>query len=124
MKPALGVLFLEKSSPSLLSLLLKTAMPLHINSEIIVTIEKPVAGGRMLARHEGQIVFVAGAIPGERVRARIARVSKQVAFADTVGVLDASSDRRAVDADWACGGSHYAHVLYERQLRLKSEVIE
>ena len=61
---------------------------LQLNSEIIVTIEKPVAGGRMLARHEGQIVFVAGAIPGERVRVRINRVSKHLAFADTVGVLE------------------------------------
>ena len=39
-------------------------------------------------------------------------------------MLEQSSDRRAVDADWACGGSFYAHVSYERQLRLKSEVIE
>ena len=29
-----------------------------------LTIEKPVPGGRMLARHEGQIVFVAGSHPG------------------------------------------------------------
>ena len=64
-------------------------MSLQPNSEIIVTIEKPVAGGRMLARHEGQIVFVAGAIPGERVRVRIERVSKHLAFADTVEVLEA-----------------------------------
>lgn len=98
-------------------------MPLQPNSEITVTIEKPVAGGRMLARHEGQIVFVAGAIPGERVRVRVERVSKQLAFADTVEVLDQSSDRRTIDADWACGGSFYAHVSYERQLRLKSDVI-
>src|SRR5688572_23968186 len=98
-------------------------MSLQPNSEIIVTIEKPVAGGRMLARHEGQIVFVAGAIPGERVRVRMARVSKQVAFADTVAVLDQSDDRRSLDADWACGGSLYAHVSYERQLRLKSDVV-
>jgi tRNA/tmRNA/rRNA uracil-C5-methylase (TrmA/RlmC/RlmD family) len=99
-------------------------MSLHPQTEIIVTIEKPVAGGRMLARHDGQIVFIAGAIPGERVRARVSRVSKQLAFADTVGVLDASTDRRSVDVDWTCGGAHYAHVSYERQLRLKSEVIE
>jgi 23S rRNA (uracil1939-C5)-methyltransferase len=99
-------------------------MSLQINSEISVTIEKPVAGGRMLGRHEGQIVLVAGAIPGERVRVRINRVSKHLAFADTVGVLEQSSDRRAIDADWTCGGSYYAHVSYERQLRLKSEVIE
>jgi 23S rRNA (uracil1939-C5)-methyltransferase len=98
-------------------------MALQPNSEIIVTIEKPVAGGRMLARHEGQIVLVAGAIPGERVRVRLERLSKQVAFASTIAVLDESSDRRTRDADWACGGSFYAHVSYERQMRLKSEVI-
>ena len=98
-------------------------MSLQPNSEIIVTIEKPVAGGRMLARHDGQIVFVAGAIPGERVRVRIDRVSKQLAFADTVAVLDQSADRRSIDTDWSCGGSFYAHVSYERQLRLKSDVI-
>jgi 23S rRNA (uracil1939-C5)-methyltransferase len=98
-------------------------MPLQPDTEIIVTIEKAVAGGRMLARHEGQIVFVAGAIPGECVRVRIERVSKHLAFADTVEVLEPSGDRRSVDADWACGGSFYAHVSYERQLRLKADVI-
>lgn len=98
-------------------------MPLQPTSEITVTIEKPVAGGRMLARHEGQIVFVAGAIPGERVRVRIERVSTHMAFGDTVEVLERSGDRRDLDADWACGGSFYAHVSYERQLQLKSEVI-
>jgi tRNA/tmRNA/rRNA uracil-C5-methylase (TrmA/RlmC/RlmD family) len=98
-------------------------MPLQLNSEIIVTIDKPVAGGRMLARHEGQIVFVAGAIPGERVRVRIERVAKHLAFATTVEVLDQSSDRRALDADWACGGSLYAHVAYARQLQMKSDVV-
>ena len=98
-------------------------MPLAPNTEVIVTIEKPVAGGRMLARHDGQIVLVAGAIPGERVRVRIDRLSKQVAFGETVAVLDPSGDRRKADSDWACGGAFYAHVSYQRQLLLKSEVI-
>lgn len=78
----------------------------------------------MIARHDGQVVFVAGAIPGERVRARIDRVSKQLAFADTVEVLEASADRRSLDADWACGGSFYSHISYQRQLRLKAQVVE
>lgn len=98
-------------------------MPLQPNTEIVVTIDKPVAGGRMLARHDGQIVFVAGAIPGERVRVRVERVAKHMAFAETIEVLDQSPDRRALDVDWTCGGSFYAHVAYERQLQLKSEVI-
>jgi 23S rRNA (uracil1939-C5)-methyltransferase len=88
-----------------------------------LTVEKPVSGGRMLARHDGQIVLVAGAIPGERVRARVDRVTKQVAFAETIEVLAASADRRGAGVDWACGGSLYAHISYERQLTLKSDVI-
>lgn len=88
-----------------------------------LTIERAVAGGRMLARHEGQIVFVQGAIPGERVRARIERRQKQVLFANTIEVLEASADRRSPHCDLACGGSAYAHIQYDRQRRLKGEII-
>jgi tRNA/tmRNA/rRNA uracil-C5-methylase (TrmA/RlmC/RlmD family) len=93
------------------------------DTELTLTIEKPVAGGRMLARHDGQIVFVAGAIPGERVRARVERVSKHLAFADTIQVIDPSADRREPEVDWACGGSLYAHITHARQLALKSELV-
>ena len=44
---------------------------MYAGDEVELTVEKPVAGGRMLARHEGRIVFVYGAIPGERVRAAL-----------------------------------------------------
>jgi 23S rRNA (uracil1939-C5)-methyltransferase len=77
----------------------------------------------MLARHDGQVVLVWGAIPGERVRARIERSGKGVLFAETVDVLAASPDRRAGLADWRCGGNVLAHVAYERQLHIKSEII-
>jgi len=90
---------------------------------IEVAIERPVAGGRMLARHGGQIVFVAGAIPGERVRARIERVNRQAAWAQVVDVLEASADRRTPAYDPACGGAFYAHIGYERQRQIKSDVI-
>jgi tRNA/tmRNA/rRNA uracil-C5-methylase (TrmA/RlmC/RlmD family) len=98
-------------------------MSLHIGSELILTAEKPVAGGRMLARHDGQIVLVAGAIPGERVRARVERVTRQLAFAGTIDVIEESADRRASNVDWACGGSLYAHISYSRQLSLKAELV-
>jgi tRNA/tmRNA/rRNA uracil-C5-methylase (TrmA/RlmC/RlmD family) len=77
----------------------------------------------MLARHNGQVVLVWGAIPGERVRARIERSGKGVLFAETVDVLAASPDRRAGLADWRCGGNVLAHVSYERQRQIKSEII-
>src|SRR5687767_13296636 len=96
---------------------------LNAGDVIELTVEKPAAGGRMLARHDGRIVFVHGAIPGERVRARIERVERQLAFAATVEILEASPDRREPRVDLACGSS-YAHIQYARQLALKSAVIQ
>jgi 23S rRNA (uracil1939-C5)-methyltransferase len=98
-------------------------MTVEIGSEITIEIEKPVAGGRMLARHEGQVVLVWGAIPGERIRARIERVGRGVLYAETSEVLAPSADRRDAGPDWRCGGNVFAHIAYERQLRLKAEII-
>src|SRR5687767_11963793 len=91
---------------------------------ITLDVEKPAAGGRMLARHQGRVVLVWGAIPGERVAARIERVGKGLAYAETVDVLSTSVDRRPVGGDWRCGGNVFAHVSYARQLQLKGQIIQ
>jgi tRNA/tmRNA/rRNA uracil-C5-methylase (TrmA/RlmC/RlmD family) len=96
---------------------------LKAHDEIELTIEKPAAGGRMIARHEGQVVLVSGAIPGERVRARVQRADRSVAYATVVDLIEPHRDRRQTTADWSCGGNVYAFIAYERQLRLKSEII-
>jgi 23S rRNA (uracil1939-C5)-methyltransferase len=93
------------------------------NCTVELVVEKPAAGGRMVARADGQVILVAGAIPGERVVARIARVAKGVAFADTIAVVDASPDRREPFVDRQCGGSLYSYIAYPRQLAIKSAVI-
>ncbi len=91
---------------------------------VTLDIEKAAAGGRMLGRHHGQVVLVWGAIPGERVDARVERVAKGVVYASTAAVVSASPDRRAAAADWRCGGSVLAHVEYPRQLAIKGQIIE
>jgi 23S rRNA (uracil1939-C5)-methyltransferase len=88
-----------------------------------LTIDRPAAGGRMIARVEGRVVLVGGAIPGEHVQARIERVAKGVVFAETIAVDEPSADRRAPFTDPACGGCLYAHIAYPRQLEIKSQVI-
>jgi 23S rRNA (uracil1939-C5)-methyltransferase len=93
-------------------------------ARLTLEIEKPAAGGRMLARYAGQIVLVAGTIPGERVIARVERVGKGVAFADAEEVLAASADRRSAATDWRCGGNAFSHVAYPRQLALKAQIIQ
>jgi len=87
-----------------------------------LTIEKPAAGGRMIARAGGLVVLVSGAIPGERVRAVVERVGKGVAYAAVVAVDEPSADRREA-GDLLCGGCLYSHIAYSRQLGLKSLVI-
>ena len=98
-------------------------MALETGQRVELAIEKPAAGGRMLARHDGQVVLVQGSIPGERVLARIGRVERQLAFADTIEVLTASPDRRDPAVDLACGGCLYAHIAYDRQRALKADVV-
>jgi len=77
----------------------------------------------MIARHDGAIVFVSGAIPGEVVDIEIEKVQRGTAWAATRAVVDRSPDR--VDApDGACGGSVFAHIAYQRQRWLKSQIID
>ncbi len=97
---------------------------LNVGQTLSLTIEKPAAGGRMIARADGQVVLVSGAIPGEQVTARVERVGRGVAYADVVTVDEPSADRRAVSADPLCGGCLYAHITYARQLEVKGLVIE
>lgn len=87
-------------------------------------VERPAAGGRMIARFEGAVLLVAGAIPGERVQVRVTRVEKRVAFAEVVRVLEASPDRREPLGDPACGGCVYAAIAYPRQVALKGAIIQ
>jgi 23S rRNA (uracil1939-C5)-methyltransferase len=91
--------------------------------QLTLAIERPAAGGRMIARADGRIVLVSGGIPGERVRAAVEHVRGGVIYARAVTIEDASADRRPAMCDPACGGSTYAYIGYPRQLALKAEIV-
>ncbi len=97
--------------------------PLRPGDVVTLDIERPAAGGRMIARADGQVVLVAGAIPGERVSARVERIGKGVVFASAESIDRPSPDRRPVATDPQCGGGLYAHIDYDRQRALKAQVI-
>jgi 23S rRNA (uracil1939-C5)-methyltransferase len=90
---------------------------------VTLRIDKPAAGGRMIARHDGAVVLVMGGIPGEEVEAEVEKVQRNTAWGRTTRVIEPSPDRVAADEDWACGGNVYSHIRYERQLDLKREII-
>ena len=84
----------------------------------------------MIARHEGAIVFVAGAIPGEVVEAEVEKVQRGTGWAITRSVIERSPDRvpEAADgtspSDGGCGGNVLAHIAYDRQRSIKAAIIE
>lgn len=88
-----------------------------------LTIERPAAGGRMIARHDGAIVFVSGAIPGEVVEAQVEKVQRGTVWATARTILERSPDRVAAP-DGACGGSVFAHIAYDRQRVIKTAIID
>jgi 23S rRNA (uracil1939-C5)-methyltransferase len=96
---------------------------LAVGDELQLRIDKPAAGGWMIARNNGQVVLVSGAIPGETVLARVERSGKGVVFARVVSVVDPSVDRRDPFTDPLCGGCLYAHIAYPRQLEIKGQVV-
>jgi len=93
--------------------------------EITLTCDQMVYGGDAFGRHEGQAVFVAGAIGGERVRARIVQRRRGFLRAEVVAVEEASGARTAppCSAFPACGGCQWQHIAYPDQLRFKRQVV-
>ena len=67
--------------------------PFEYHQEIELTIERLGNLGQGIARVDGWVVFVAYALPGERVRARVFRNQKSYSEADLIEVLEPSPDR-------------------------------
>ncbi|MFI6786959.1 class I SAM-dependent RNA methyltransferase [Nonomuraea sp. NPDC050383] len=88
----------------------------------------PVAhGGWCVARHEGRVVFVRHALPGERVVAAVTEETSRFLRADAVEILEPSPDRVVPPCPYAgpgrCGGCDWQHATLEAQRALKAEVV-
>ncbi|HUD72907.1 MAG TPA: 23S rRNA (uracil(1939)-C(5))-methyltransferase RlmD [Dongiaceae bacterium] len=82
--------------------------------------------GRGVARHAGLVLFVDGALPGERVRARVTEVRKAFAEAATVAILDPSPHRPPPLCRHfgECGGCDLQHLAIEAQGEAKRRQLE
>ncbi len=89
--------------------------------EVEVTIDSLANGGAGVARAEGFVVFVRGAVPGDRVRARIEKSKRSFAEARAVEILEPSTDR--VEPAWPHPGAPWQVLPYERQLEEKQRQV-
>ncbi len=87
-----------------------------------MTIDTLAYGGAGVARTDGYVVFVSGAVPGDRVRAVIGKRKRNWAEARTVEILAPSPDRVAPVADHP--GAPWQILPYARQLEVKAEQVD
>ena len=101
-------------------------MELAKNQEHIVAIEGYGEGGMGVARIDGRVVFVHGALRGETCRVLILKTLKSVAFAKVLEVIEPSGARVESDCPYfpRCGGCTYRHMSYEEELRLKKQRVQ
>ena len=101
-------------------------MELAKNQEHTVTIEGYGEGGMGVARIDGRVVFVHGALRGEKCRVLILKTLKSVAFAKVLEVIEPSGARIESDCPYfpRCGGCTYRHMSYEEELRLKKQRVQ
>ena len=112
--------------------------PLHqFRPRLTVTVGPVAHGGHCVARHEGRVIFVRHALPGETVEINLTDNSDDAKFwrADVTSVLVASPDRvphfwpeadalRAAARNVApVGGAEYGHISRPAQRKLKTAVV-
>jgi len=81
--------------------------------------------GKGLGRLSGLAIFVAGAVPGDKVSTRITRLKKRYALAETITLLEASAARVQPPCPYYqdCGGCSMLELSYDEQLRIKRKNI-
>jgi 23S rRNA (uracil1939-C5)-methyltransferase len=87
-----------------------------------LTVDSLAHGGNGVARRDGYVVFVAGAVPGDRVRAVVGKAKKAYAEARTVEIVEPSPDRVPAAADHP--GAPWQVLPYERQLAEKAAQVD
>jgi len=83
------------------------------DSTVSLVAEKLVGGGRAIAHHDGSTWMVAGALPGERVRAAVTRRRAGIVEARTLEVVSEPHPARLKDPcprAEVCGGCDWPHV--------------
>lgn len=98
---------------------------IFVNEERELHIDNLGSNGEGVA-HTPLTVFVAGALPGEDVLARITMVKKNYAVASLINIISKSPDRVEPECKYyeKCGGCQLQHLSYEAQLKMKRQQVE
>ena len=99
--------------------------------DLLLSIEKLIYGGDGLARSpagadgRSMAVFVPFVLPGERVEVEFRQEKSGFARASVAHLIETSPGRVEARCPYfqRCGGCHYQHIPYARQLEFKAEIL-
>ncbi len=104
------------------------AQPLQKNQLLPLTVDRFGMDAEGVCRYgeQGFCVFVPGALPGERIMARIVKVEKRHAFARIEEIIEPSQNRRVPRCPVykRCGGCVAQHMAYEASLAFKRAQVQ
>jgi len=88
-------------------------------------VEKLSHDGRGIARQDGKILFVDGALPGETVMAKVVSTRSKFDELRTLEVLTAAPDRQTPPCEFAdlCGGCSLQHMSSDAQIGFKEDTL-
>jgi len=100
----------------------------NVGDRITVTVGGIAHGGHCVARHDGRVIFLRYAIPGEEVIAEITDVTSKFARGLAIEILKASPDRVSAPCNLArpggCGGCDFQHIEISAQRKLKCQIVK
>ena len=104
----------------------KAVKPVRFGEQIEIEIDSMAFGGDAVGRYKDFAIFVKGALPGERIQARVTLVKDHYAVAETIEVLRPSPDRVTPPCPIfeECGGCQWQHFDYNRQLLTKTQFVK
>jgi len=99
--------------------------PVKQGDTVELEIEKFADKGKSLARIDGYVVFVEGAVPGDRIKAYVHNTRSSYAEAKLDTLLTPSEYRTTPRCRYAdtCGGCKWQHVTYDAQLDAKRQSV-
>ncbi len=92
---------------------------------LTLKIESTAFGSEGLARYDGRVIFVSGAVPGERVEVQIVKKRRDYAKAKVVSFIHRSQHRQNAPCGHfpVCGGCKLQDISYPYQLEMKREIV-
>jgi 23S rRNA (uracil1939-C5)-methyltransferase len=98
---------------------------LHRGDELQLEITDAAFEGKAVARHDGMVIFVENAVPGDLVTAKLLKIKKNFVEAKVVRVERPSPLRMEPRCKYfgVCGGCKWQHVDYQAQLRFKQQQV-